>query len=151
MLSPLIFALLVACGGDDGSASSTTTAPTTSTPRSEPSDLLDPPEGVIDREWQAVSILDGDEDLFPPVDATVTVRFGEQTVSGSAGCNDYSGDMVFAAASVEISPIAITEMACLGVEDWFPMLDVLENAVLVEFVGPSLVVRTADDRALFLK
>lgn len=148
----LLALVAAACvSGDTTAAEAPDSTTTTAVPRSGSGDLSDPPPGVVDREWRAVLIIDGNDDVVPPVDADLTVRFQGDSITGSAGCNRFEGAAAFEASQLAISSLAITEMACTDVEDWQPMIDVLSAAVRVEVVGSNLIVWAADDRGLFLE
>lgn len=88
--------LVAACAGSTGS---------TSGPTDRASSAPDPLDGTS---WFLQS-LDGE-----PIaaDAGITLAFSEGSVSGSSGCNTYSGAYQLDGPSVTIGPLAATEMAC---------------------------------------
>jgi heat shock protein HslJ len=73
-----------------------------------------------------------------------TVAFDATTVSGSAGCNTYSGDYIYDAASATLTPgsLAWTRMFCEG------PLGTFEGEFLLAFQGPLTVSVTGDDMTL---
>ncbi len=151
VLVVLVGLVVASCGSDAAPVDDVASTTTSTVPRSEAGDLSDPPPGVVGKEWRAVLIIDGNDDVLPPVDASVTVQLDDDSVSGSAGCNTFDGEAEFKASQLTIANLAITAMACADVEDWMPMLDVLSDAVRVELVGPNLIVWAADDRGLLLE
>ena len=52
--------------------------------------------------------------LTPALASTdVTLEFGDDVLSGSAGCNDYGGACTIDGGSLEVSDLANTEMYCM--------------------------------------
>jgi heat shock protein HslJ len=102
---PLLLALGLAagCGGDAGSSS-------------DPATL----EGVV---WVLGSGLDVDGWEAVAPDAT----FEEETVSGSTGCNRYTGPYTVDGDTLEIGVLATTRMACA------PPADAVELAYIAAF------------------
>lgn len=53
----------------------------------------------------------------PPVEGTTpTAAFAENQISGSAGCNQYSGSYVTSSSTLTIREVAMTEMYCMEPE-----------------------------------
>ncbi len=53
----------------------------------------------------------------PPVEGTTpTAAFAENQISGSAGCNQYSGSYVASSSNLTIREVAMTEMYCMEPE-----------------------------------
>ncbi len=62
--------------------------------------------------WTLVSYGPLDAPIAVLPDAPVTIDFTAQGVSGSAGCNRYSGTFVYNINTLTFSPLVRTEMAC---------------------------------------
>ena len=83
-------------------------------------------------------------------DTTPTVLFGESgQISGSGGCNNYSGTYTSdGAGSIEIGPLASTMMACAApegvMEQEMQFLAALPAATTYTVEGSSLELRDAD-------
>jgi len=93
--------------------------------------------------------LDGTSwDLFAyrkttPIDGTlITAEFVDGMVAGSSGCNSYSGAYKVDGGTIEIGPIAMTEMACMdpgGVMDQeLYYLEFLAAVSRIQFVDDQL-------------
>lgn len=69
-----------------------------------------------------------------------SVAFDDTNVSGSGGCNTYSGGYTYDAATATLTPgpLASTRKACTGPEGTF------ENVFFQAFQGPLVVATTAD-------
>lgn len=69
-----------------------------------------------------------------------SVAFDATNVSGSGGCNTYSGEYTYDAATATLTPgpLASTRKACTGPEGTF------ENVFFNAFQGPLVVATTAD-------
>jgi heat shock protein HslJ len=64
-------------------------------------------------QWRLIDLNVDQEAVLP--DTEITLRFDDGQISGSAGCNDYSGIVnsgEYGLNSLEVSPIAATEMQC---------------------------------------
>lgn len=95
----LLVALLVigatgACASDDAS-------PTDDEPPAAPA--LDDTVWVLDAGDSSIVVEDG---------ATVSMQLGDSTVSGTGGCNQYSGGVEIDGDSIRFESLARTEMAC---------------------------------------
>jgi heat shock protein HslJ len=66
-------------------------------------------EGVT---WTLVSYGSPDAPTVVIVEAPITATFSENGISGSAGCNTYSGPFQFANDTLTVGPIVSTEIAC---------------------------------------
>ncbi len=76
-----------------------------------------PPEplALIGTKWTLTSIFSGDVVSSVVSGTKVTVVLAaDETVSGSAGCNSFSGTYSVADDGVSFSPLATTKMACAG-------------------------------------
>ena len=71
-----------------------------------------PVEGVT---WQAVSFVNAEgETVDALADAAPTLSFADGQLSGSDGCNSFSGSATISDGAVEFGPLASTAMACIG-------------------------------------
>jgi len=81
-----------------------------------------------------------------PNDDPATVLIESGGISGDAGCNRFFGEWRFTghADSVEIDRLAVTEMACVGSDDWLEMLDALAASTVLLADGDARILRSAD-------
>jgi heat shock protein HslJ len=70
---------------------------------------------VADQEWNLVQVKDGAGTLSPapPVMATATFS-ADGTVSGNAGCNQYSGSYEQSGSSLSVAQLAMTRKLCIA-------------------------------------
>ncbi|MCA0455008.1 MAG: META domain-containing protein [Chloroflexi bacterium] len=92
-----------------GEAPVATVPPTLEVPTSNTDPTLGGLAGV---QWVLVSYGPADAPVAALPQAPVTLDFTAQGVSGSAGCNQYSGTFVYATNTLTFSPLVTTEMAC---------------------------------------
>jgi heat shock protein HslJ len=101
--------------------------------------------------WEVTGYNNGAEAVVSPlVDTEITAEFAEDgTVSGSSGCNTYTGGYTLEADTVTIGPLASTRMACAepeGVMDQEQQyLAALESGATWSIRGGILEFRNADD------
>jgi heat shock protein HslJ len=72
------------------------------------------PGGLSGVNWRLIGMFD-DGDLFSPVlgNMAITATFDEQNrVSGSSGCNHYTGSATSGEGSISIGAVAGTRMMC---------------------------------------
>ena len=87
--------------------------------------------------WE-LTLLDGGA-LIP--DTRITLRFEGDQVKGSAGCNSYGGGYTLGQdGSLQIGPVAITEMYCMSPEGVMDQ----EYAYTEFLVGAAKVSRDGD-------
>ena len=68
-------------------------------------------------DWEATSIQTGDALASPVPGTTITATFADDgTLSGSAGCNQYTGSYTLDGGAIEIGPLAATKKACSAPE-----------------------------------
>ncbi len=141
--SPIPIALLIAtaflasCGDDSDGSSSASTVAASSTG-------ADPLDGTT---WKLdVAGLD-----VPGADAVApTISFSKSTVSGSSGCNTFTGGYTVSGTTLTIGQLASTQMACGPVET------AVETAVLTRLgkvagftvAGDKLTLTDASDATL---
>ncbi len=89
-----------------------TTTPTPSAPAT-PIVNTDPTlGGLAGVQWTLVSYGAAAAPVAALPDAPVTADFTSQGISGSAGCNQYSGTFVYNNNTLTFSPLVATQMAC---------------------------------------
>jgi len=72
---------------------------------------------VTDQEWNLVQVKDGAETLLPTPPVMATATFSEDgTVSGNAGCNQYSGSYEQAGSSLSVAQLVMTRKLCIAEE-----------------------------------
>lgn len=99
--------------------------------------------------WSATMINNGRGAVSGLVEGTeVTAVFGEDgTVSGSAGCNRYTGSYQVDGANITIGPLVSTMMMCVDPEvmtQEAAYLAALENSATFAITGDALELRAAD-------
>ena len=126
----LILLALAACGGEQQSESA-----------------------LEDATWELVHLNStGSDEVAQPV-APISLTFANGEISGSAGCNSYSGSYELNdAAHVTIGAVAATEMACpddavMAAEQDF--LAALQGTALVEVDNGVLLLAFADVTLVF--
>ena len=70
--------------------------------------------GLSGVNWRLLGMID-DSDVFSPVlgNVAITATFDEQNlVSGSSGCNRYTGPAIWGEGSISIGAVAGTRMMC---------------------------------------
>ncbi len=99
--------------------------------------------------WQATGINNGKEAVVSQEGTeNVTLTFGtDGTVSGTGGCNTYSGPFTTSGADqITIGPLAATEMACpepaMEIEQMY--FAALDNVATYQIDGTTLTLRDAD-------
>jgi heat shock protein HslJ len=101
-------------------------------------------------EWTVIGVNNGRGGVTSALATTdLTVRFGaDGTVSGSAGCNDFTGSFATDDADgIEFGPLAATLKACIDeevVEQELHLLRALENSTRWEIRGERLQLRDDD-------
>lgn len=100
-------------------------------------------------DWEATSIQTGDALASPVAGTTITAKFADDgTLSGSAGCNSYSGSYTLDGGEIEIGPLAATKKACSDpegvMEQEAAYLSALPTATHFRLDGGSLSLMAAD-------
>jgi len=100
----------------------------------------------LEGEWNVTGYNNGKEAVVSPVaGTTLTATFTGDAVSGSAGCNDYSGPYTLDGDNVAIGPLVTTRKACeqpvMDQETQF--LTALQTPSTVEQSGGILTLRAA--------
>lgn len=102
----------------------------------------------IDGPWEAVSVLYGDAIRGVIEGTTPTADFGaDGRVTGSGGCNTFSGPFTAGGRRLQVGPLASTRKACSEPEGADEQergyLAALESAVRFEQAGPKLTLFNA--------
>lgn len=111
----------------------------------------------IDVEWLVVGYRVADALMSPLASKAPTVRFDASgTVSGTAGCNRYTGQYTLDGEELAVSPLASTRMMCaedvmeqemayLAALPWVAGANVIEGElVLTDLDGAPVVVAHAN-------
>jgi heat shock protein HslJ len=102
-------------------------------------------EGTL---WQLTEYLGPDGTVPVPEAISASATFADGTVSGNAGCNDYTGSYTVDGEKLTIGPLAVTKKACgpaeSAVETAF--LGVMGNVATYSIRGGSLELQTADSK-----
>jgi heat shock protein HslJ len=126
VLAGLVLLLLAACGETS-------------------SDPADPLDGTA---WVLMFVRKS----VPIPDTTITATFEDGQVHGSVGCNTYSGSYQVTGDTIDVGPIAITEMYCMepeGVMDQETMIvQFLQDVRTLRFVDEQLQLSRPDREAL---
>lgn len=89
----------------------------------------------------------------PATDVTLSAVFDGENISGSAGCNDYSGPYEIDGRSIKIGPLMATEMACED-EDLMQMetnyLQALESAAIIMQHAQAFELRNEDGVSMMI-
>ena len=129
LLAALLASAMLGCGGDEEEGEGA----------ADPSSL----EGVP---WVLVSGVDVDgwEAVAP------SLTFEEGQVSGSSGCNQFSGSYTVDGSSLELGEIAMTSMGCPSPADEVEQasMDALQGTAGWRLEGEELVLVDADDAEL---
>ncbi|UCG24826.1 MAG: META domain-containing protein [Chloroflexota bacterium] len=102
-----------------------------------------------DTPWTVISYNNGRGGVVSVITGTeLTTLFTGGTVSGSAGCNDYSGPYELDGAQISVGPLANTEMACAEpegiMEQETEFLAALQSVATYVIDGDTLDMRRED-------
>ncbi len=101
--------------------------------------------------WNVTGYNNGEQAVVSPIINTeLTLTFGDDgVVSGSSGCNTFSGPYTNSNQTISIGPLATTLMACVepeGIsEQEADYVTALQNSTTWQIQGNVLHLRTADD------
>ena len=100
-------------------------------------------------DWEATSIQTGDALASPLPGTTITATFADDgTLSGSSGCNQYTGSYTLDGGEIEIGPLVATKKACAApegvMEQEAAYLAVLPTATHFRLDGQSLALLATD-------
>jgi heat shock protein HslJ len=100
--------------------------------------------------WQAISYNNGKQAVINVLAGTeLTADFGaDGSLSGSAGCNQYTGQYEINGNQITIGPLASTKMYCEGpagvMDQESQFLAALQSAMIYRIEGNRLELRTRD-------
>jgi heat shock protein HslJ len=142
-------AMLAACGSSD-SGDDTTAVPGDS---SESDGSTEPAVPVVGSRWVLDEVTAQGATVERPADADAYFQIDENgDVTGSTGCNGFSGSAEVSDSSISFAPLISTRRGCsgeLGKID-SSMLQVLNGDVTVEVSGDVLTVTNAEGDTLSL-
>jgi heat shock protein HslJ len=100
----------------------------------------------LEGSWNVTGYSNGKTATVGPIaGTTMTAIFGVDTVSGSAGCNDYNGSYALTGTALTVGPLATTRKACdpkvMDQETQF--LTALQTPTTVEPSGATITLRAA--------
>jgi heat shock protein HslJ len=104
------------------------------------------PANPLVGEWNVTGYNNGKQAVVSPIaGTTLTATFTEDTVSGSAGCNDYNGSYKLDGDQVTIGPLATTRKACEQdvMDQEAAFLTALQTPSSVEQAGAKITLRDA--------
>jgi heat shock protein HslJ len=114
------------------------------TPRPEVPDAA--LEGTV---WELDTVVDGELASSTIAGSEATLELVGGQLSGTTGCNEFSGPAEVVGGRLVSGPLASTRMACEGVMDQEAhILAVLEGRPAVTVDGPTLTVALDDGRGL---
>jgi heat shock protein HslJ len=70
------------------------------------------PAAALGGSWVVTSYVAGDAVTSVVGGVELTLEFGDETVTGHAGCNRFTGTYRLVGESLAVSPVAVTAMAC---------------------------------------
>ena len=122
----LMLVAVAACGGSSSSSAAPSAAAA--------------PATLAGTSWLVKSV----DDQTSVAGKEPTAAFDATTVSGSGGCNTYTGEYTYDAATATLTPgtLASTRMACAGAEGTF------ESTFFAAFQGPLTVSVVGDEMTL---
>jgi heat shock protein HslJ len=96
-----------------------------------------------------------DAELQPIIpETTVTVESDGETLTGNAGCNDYSAPLIREDGSVKVGEITVTEEVCESPESIMEQeadyLEALQSATSVEELAGALFLYNSDEAPILL-
>jgi len=106
--------------------------------------------------WEAVNFYNGSEAIVGVITGTsLTAEFGKDgSLSGTSGCNNYSGSYTLDGDKIKIGPLASTMMACTDpegvMEQEAQYLAALQMAESYQVEGKVLELRRSDGTLLVL-
>jgi heat shock protein HslJ len=140
-------AMLAACGSSD-SGDDTTAVPGDS---SESDGSTEPAVPVVGSRWVLDEVTAQGATVERPADADAYFQIDENgDVTGSTGCNGFSGSAEVSDSSISFAPLISTRRGCSGELGQIDssMLQVLNGDVTVEVSGDVLTVTNAEGDTL---
>ncbi len=122
-----VLVLVAASCGDNSTNAPATTSPATTSP------LGSDPDALVGTSWVAQRISDdsGGRGVLAGNEPTIVFGADGRGVSGSTGCNLYSGDVTIGQDAISVAQVLVTERACNPreiMEQEALFLEILTNA-----------------------
>lgn len=99
----------------------------------------------VDKEGTLVNILPNTE---------ITIQFQDGTVTGSAGCNSYTGAYGINGNTIMIDPLAVTEMYCAEpegiMEQEYDYLTALGSVTSFKVKGSTMEMANAEEKVVLV-
>ncbi|WP_051426509.1 META domain-containing protein [Jiangella gansuensis] len=143
-------ALIAACGGND-SDDGTTAVPEDGSGSGGSSE---PAVSIVSSRWVLDQLETAEASLQAPSESEAWFEIGENgDVTGSTGCNGFSGAAEVGDASITFQPLISTRRGCSGElgEIDNAMLSVLRGEVTAEISGDVLTITNAEGGTLTLQ
>ncbi|HEX5827592.1 MAG TPA: META domain-containing protein [Candidatus Limnocylindrales bacterium] len=93
--------------------------------------------------WKLTSVTTDGTSTPVPDGVFVDARFRDGMVSGSSGCNAYTGEATISGATIKVGPLAGTRIACE------PPASDIETAYLAALESAATFTATADELTIF--
>ncbi|WP_083460066.1 META domain-containing protein [Jiangella muralis] len=142
-------ALLAACGGNDSGDD------TTAVPGDSGSDgSTEPAVPIVGSRWVLEELQAAGATIAGPADPQAYFEIGENgDVTGSTGCNGFSGSAEVSDSSITFQPLISTRRGCSGDLGQIDnsMLAVLSGEVTVEVSGDALTITNAEGESLTMQ
>ncbi len=100
-----------------------------------------PPTGLAGTNWSFVSI----GGVAVTADRPTALQFDGNRLSGSAGCNRFSGTYSVDGATLKAGPLMATEMACPGMEPEQAFFKLMASPVSLTFADDGTLILTGSD------
>ncbi len=101
----------------------------------------------LEGSWNVTGYNNGKTAVISPIaGTTLTADFGVDTVSGSSGCNTYSGPYTLTGTDLKVGPLASTRKACEQaiMDQEAQFLTALQTPTKVEPSGATVTLRAAN-------
>lgn len=108
---------------------------------------------MTDTQWMLVSYGPADDQTLPINGSSVTLTLADGTVSGSGGCNSYSGSYTISGNALMVGELVSTEMACMDqatMQQEAVFLAALQSAQSIACAGDTLTIGYDDGELRFV-
>lgn len=102
----------------------------------------------IKGKWKAVFLMEKPDAEIIPEDGTVTLNIQSKTLSGTGGCNHFSGEYKIDGRNIKIKQLATTEMDCHKVHYDFVYSNLLDKSASYTLKGQNLIFKDKSGRAI---
>jgi heat shock protein HslJ len=110
--------------------------------------------GVLDGDWTVQTLISEGEETLVVDGTTLTATFDAAALTGSAGCNNFTGSYESDGASLTVGPLASTQMFCAdpvgAMDQEFAYLTILTEAESYSITADSLTIHAVDGRQVTL-